>query len=123
MKLRPKKIKVAIPVEEPPKKKRKKQKNTLPPDKYEPMFEPVRVLVRDTETSKGPLKQYLETSVMRFDDDEAKPHVFVQMYQESDFYTGYLKGKSIYLPVESLADLIDMLDSIREECEERGIEE
>lgn len=122
MKLRPKKIKVAIPVEEP-KKKRKKQKNTLPPDKYEPMFEPVRVLVRDTETSKGPLKQYLETSVMRFDDDEAKPHVFVQMYQESDFYTGYLKGKSIYLPVESLTDLIDMLDSIREECEERGIEE
>lgn len=110
-----------------PKKKepRKKQENKLPPDEYRPMFEPTRILVRETPSHKDPskvVKQYLELSVKRFDDDEAQPHVWVQMYQESDFYTGYLKGKTVYLPLEMLYDFIDGLNDLSEECDKRGIE-
>ena len=112
-------------VVETPKKNTKKQGNTLPPDEYYPMFEPMRFLVRETVSHKDPtkvIKQYLEISVKRFDDDDALPHVWIQMYQESDFYTGYLKGKTVYLPVEALYDLIDNLNDLAEECYNRGIE-
>lgn len=102
-----------------------KKENTLPPDIYLPMFEPTRVLVRERKSSKDPskdVKQYLEISVKRFDDDEGLPFVWIQMYQESDFYTGYMKGKTVYLPLDMLYDLIDSLTDIGEECDSRGIE-
>lgn len=108
-----------------PNKKTKKQENKLPPDIYYPMFEPMRILIRETPSNKDctkMVKQYLELSVKRFDDDEALPFVWVQMYQESEFYTGYLKGKTIYLPLEMLYDFIDGLTEISEECDKRGIE-
>lgn len=104
---------------------KKKQENKLPPDEYKPMFEPTRFLVRETPSRKDPtkvVKQYIEISVKRFDDDEALPHVWLQMYQESEFYTGYLKGKSVNLPLEMLYDLIGNLNEISEECDKRGIE-
>lgn len=105
---------------------KKKQKNKLPPDEYKPMFEPTRFLVRETPSRKDPtkvVKQYIEISVKRFDDDdEALPHVWLQMYQESEFYTGYLKGKSVNLPLDMLYDLIGNLNDISEECDKRGIE-
>lgn len=103
----------------------KKQGNSLPPDEYRPMFQPTRILVRETPSHKDPtkvVKQYLELSVKRFDDDEASPHVWVQMYQESEFYTGYLKGKTVYLPLEMLYDFIDGLSDLSEECDKRHIE-
>lgn len=103
----------------------KKQENKLPPDEYRPMFEPIRILVRETPSNKDAtkmVKQYLELSVKRYDDDEALPFVWIQMYQESDFYTGYLKGKTIYLPLEMLYDLIDSLNDLSEECDRRHIE-
>lgn len=107
-------------------KKTKKQENKLPSDEYRPMFEPIRMLVKETPSHKDPtkvVKQYLELSVKRFDDDEALPHVWVQMYQESEFYTGYLKGKTVYLPLEMLYDLIDGLNDLSEECDKRHIEQ
>lgn len=111
---------------ETPKKARKKSENSLPSDEYKPMFEPMRMLVRETPSTKDPtkwVKQYLELSVKRYgDDDENAPMVYVQMYQESDFYTGYLKGKTIYLPLEMLYDLIDGLTELSEECDRRHIE-
>ena len=107
------------------KPKKKKQENTLPSDEYRPMFEPMRILVRETHSYKDPtmvVKQYLELSVKRYDDDEALPFVWVQMYQESEFYTGYLKGKTVYLPLEMLYDFIDGLNDISDECDKRHIE-
>lgn len=105
--------------------KKKKQENKLPPDEYRPMFEPTRMLVRETPSSKDPsslVRQYLELSVKRFgDDDENQPMVYVQMYQESEFYTGYLKGKTIYLPLEMLYDFIDGLNDLSEECDKHSI--
>lgn len=106
-------------------KKTQKKGNTLPPDEYKPMFEPMKILVRECPSYKDPtkmVKQYVELSVKRFDDDEAMPFVWVQMYQESDLYTGYLKGKSIYLPLEMLYDFIEGLNDISDECDKRHIE-
>lgn len=116
-------------VKETPKKESKKttekKGKTLPPDEYKPMFEPIRLLVRETPSHKDAtkiVKQYIELSVKRFDDDEALPFVWLQMYQESDFYTGYLKGKTVHLPLEMLYDLIEGLQEISEKCDELGIE-
>lgn len=105
---------------------RKKQENKLPSDEYKPMLPPTRFLVRETYSSKDPskvVKQYLELSVKRFGEDiENAPMVYVQMYQESEFYTGYLKGKTVYLPLEMIYDLIDSLSDLSEECDKLGIE-
>lgn len=111
--------------EEPVKKERKKSQNRLPADGYTPLLPPKRFLVRETRSYKdnSPMKQYIEISVKRIDDDkkdEAMPFVYIQMYQESNFYTGYLKGKSVYLPIEMLYDLIDTLSAVSDECEEKG---
>ena len=125
MKLKPViKKELKTQVQETPKKN--KRDNKLPPDEYLPMFPPTRFLVREMQSYKDPtrtVKQYLELSVKRFGEDEVNsPSVYIQMYQESDFYTGYLKGKSVNLPLEMLYDLIDNLNDLSEECEKRNIE-
>lgn len=126
MKLKPvikKELKQSVQAQD--KKPQKKQENKLPPDVYYPMFEPKRILVRETPSQKDPtkvVKQYLEISVKRYDDDEALPFVWVQMYQESDFYTGYLKGKTVYFPLEMLYDFLDTMNEVDEECDRRHIQ-
>lgn len=131
MKLKPiikKELKKPEMVSNTPKKTtpKKKQENKLPSDEYRPMFPPIRLLVRETRSHKDAtkvVKQYLELSVKRFGEDEVNaPMVYVQMYQESEFYTGYLKGKTIYLPLEFLYDFIDSLTEISEECDKRKIQ-
>lgn len=111
--------------EEPKKEKRKKKPNSLPPDTYKPMTKPIRFLVRETVSMKDPtekIRQYLELSVKRFgEDDENAPMVYIQMYQESERYTGYLKGKTVYLPLEMLYDLIDNLTDLSEDCDRNNI--
>lgn len=125
MKLKPTK-KLALNKPEPEETpKQSKKENKLPPDIYHPMFEPIRILVRESHSTKDPtkeVKQYLELSVKRFDDEEGLPFVWVQMYQESEFYTGYMKGKTVYLPLDMLYDFIDSLTDLSEECDKRGIE-
>lgn len=82
--------------------------------------------MRETRSYKDTtkvLKQYLELSVKRIDDDnkdEATPYVWIQMYQESEMYTGYLKGKTVYFPLEMLYDVIEGLNDISDECD-KGI--
>ena len=119
------KVVTETPKKETTKKTSAKKENKLPPDEYQPMFEPIRFLVRETPSHKDAtkiVKQYIELSVKRFDDDEALPFVWLQMYQESDFYTGYLKGKTVHLPLEMLYDLIDNLSELSEICDNLGIE-
>ena len=129
MKLKPvikKELKKPEQQEVTEKKPKQKKENTLPPDVYTPMFPPMRILVREKPSTTDPtkvVKQYLEVSVKRYEDDfENSPTVYVQMYQESDFYTGYLKGKTVYLPLEMLYDFIETLEDISEECDKRHIE-
>lgn len=123
MKLKPVKRKIETPAPEP-KQERKQKRESLPKDEYAPMFPPIRFLVREEPSRKDPtkvVKQYLELSVKRYDDDAAQPYVWITMYQESEFYTGYLKGKTIYLPLEMLYDLIDNLTELSDECDKRKI--
>lgn len=125
MKLKPTILGMKNTQKEEKPKQRKSQENKLPPDGYRPMFDPIRFLVKEAPTMKDPtkmVKQYIEISVKRFDDDEAMPFVWLQMYQESEFYTGYLKGKTVYLPLEALYELMEHLNEIDEECDRRGIE-
>lgn len=123
MKLKPVKRKIETPAPES-KQERKQKRESLPKDEYTPMFPPIRFLVREEPSKKDPtkvVKQYLELSVKRYDDDAAQPYVWCTMYQESEFYTGYLKGKTIYLPLEMLYDLIDNLTELGDECDKRNI--
>ena len=130
MKLKPikrKELKKSVEVQEEPKKATggKKTSNKLPKDGYTPMFPPVRILVREYPSAKDPtkrVKQYIEISVKRFDDDEAPACCYLQMYQESEFYTGYLKGKNVHFPIEMFTDVVEALNDVDEECEKRHIE-
>lgn len=122
MKLKP--VKKVVKTEEPKetRKTRKKGENTLPPDDYTPLFPPIRFLVRETPSRHGGVvKQYFELSVKRFDDDESPVCLWIQMYQESDFYTGYLKGKTVYLPLKSLNTMLEGIEDVFNEVDERGI--
>lgn len=128
MKLRPVKrteLKKSVTPQEEQPKKRKKKENKLPPDGYRPMFPPMRFLVREYPSFKNPEKinrDYIEMSVKRFDDDEAPACVFVQMYRESEAYTGYLKGKTVHFPISALGDVLENLESVSDKCEELNIE-
>lgn len=125
MKLRP--VKRNVPPPEPPKKKeRKKSQNTLPSDEYKPIYEPFRFLVSDRPSHKDPdsrVKHYLEVKVIRTNDEEGLPVCHVSTYQESEFYTGYLKGKSITLPVTEIASLVEALSDVEDQCERDGLME
>ena len=126
MKLKP--IKKKLVLEEPKKevkepKKKKSSGNKLPSDSYKPLLPPKRILVREfpqkNSTKMG--KLYVEISVKRYGEDlENAPEVYLQMYQESDFYTGYRKGGS-HFPLESLYDIIDLLSELSEGCDRHHI--
>lgn len=128
MKLRPVKrteLKKSVTPQEEQPKKREKKENKLPPDGYRPMFPPMRFLVREYPSFKNPEKinrDYIEMSVKRFDDDEAPACVFVQMYRESEAYTGYLKGKTVHFPISALGDVLENLESVSDKCGELNIE-
>lgn len=129
MKLRPVKrteLKKSVTPQEEQPKKREKKENKLPPDGYRPMFPPMRFLVREYPSFKNPEKinrDYIEMSVKRFDDDDEAPAcVFVQMYRESEAYTGYLKGKTVHFPISALGDVLENLESVSDKCEELNIE-
>ena len=126
MKLKP--IKKKLVVDEPKEevkepKKKKSSDNKLPSDSYKPLLPPKRILVREfpqkNTTNMG--KLYVEISVKRYGEDEVNaPEVYLQMYQETDFYTGYRKGGS-HFPLESLYDIMDLLSELSEECDEHNI--
>ena len=126
MKLKP--IKKKLVVDEPKEevkepKKKSSSVNKLPSDSYKPLLPPKRILVREfpqkNTTKMG--KLYVEISVKRYGEDEINaPEVYLQMYQETDFYTGYRKGGS-HFPLESLYDIIDLLTEVSEECDEHHI--
>lgn len=126
MKLKP--IKKKLVVDEPKEevkepKKKSSSGNKLPSDSYKPLLPPKRILVREfpqkNTTKMG--KLYVEISVKRYGEDEVNaPEVYLQMYQETDFYTGYRKGGS-HFPLESLYDIIDLLTEVSEECDEHHI--
>ena len=126
MKLKPKTKLKAVP-QEAPKTVTKKSKDKLSnySDEYKPLFAPKRFLVSEKPSLKDPskiTKQYLEISAKRFNDEDALPYVYIQGYQESEFYTGYQKGKCISFPLEMLYTVLEELEDFSEECDKHHIE-
>lgn len=108
-----------------PKPRKDGRDNKLPPDVYKPEFEPIRTLVTERPSNTDPTKQvrqYVEVSVKRFNDNDGLPYVWVNMYQEAPNYTGYLKGKCVHFPLEMLYDIMEVLQDIDSKCEELHIE-
>lgn len=105
-------------------KERKSHQNTLPSGEYKPLLPPVR-LQTNTYISiytEEEIKDHVEISVKRFgDDDENAPRIYMQMYRESERYTGFLKGKSISFPIKEIGNVKAALDFLSKEIQERGI--
>lgn len=100
----------------------KKKTNTLPPSGYPELITPVKFLVREFTSSIDEtkiIKQYVVISVKRFDDDESPVSCFLQLYQESDKYTGFLKGKSVHFPITALDSVIKELQGVSDVCKTR----
>lgn len=106
--------------EEAPKKTNTKTGPSLAdryPDEYKPLFPPQRLLVREYSSRNGsPIRQYIEVKIMRFDDDEGRVMCFLTMYQESEKYTGYMKGKSVHFPIDQFGSILECLQDFEEMC-------
>lgn len=91
-------------------------------DEYQPMCGGERVLVREYVGYNGKaVKDYLDFSIKRFDDDEARVMCFVSTYRESEKYTGFLKGKTVCFPIASFADVLEAMSTMDDRAE--GIRE
>ena len=108
MKLLKKPLKSGI---KPKEAKEEKSMNEKYPDTYKDEIEPVDFPI--DETRKFVL------SVKR-DGDYGLPHVDIRQYNTTDSYTGFTK-KGINFPIEYLVDLIDSLQEVLEECEQKNL--
>lgn len=103
--------------------KKSKKKNSLPPDEYEPIFEPVKIKVREYTSQKSGEKiiQSLVMKVMRNNYDDGRIYFYITMFQDSESYTGYMKGKTVYFPITKLDDTIGLMCEAIRKCEESGL--
>ena len=103
-------LKVATPAPEAkPKKEEKSHK--LPPDSYKDEIEPVELEVDETRKFVLSVKRGGEFGL---------PMCDVRQYQTTDLYTGFTK-KGINFPIELLPDLIELLQVVYDECEEKNL--
>ena len=99
-------------------KPEKISKNNLPSDDYEPIFEPVKVPLREYEGKNGdPVRQSLIMKIMRNKYDDGKVYFYATMWQDSESYTGFMKGKTILFPIGRLDDVIGYMCEVIRECE------
>ena len=96
--------------EEKPKKEEKKKRN-LPPDSYKDEITPVELEVDETRKFVLSVKRGGEFGL---------PMCDVRQFQTTELYTGFTK-KGINFPVELLPDLIELLQVVYEECEEKEL--
>lgn len=97
-------------------------------DEYQPeVVSEKKILVRDYKNTSGKVvKIYLVVKVQRFDKEDGDglglPYVFLQLYQESERYTGYLRGKSVHFPLEMMYEVLDLLTEVSDTCDKLKIE-
>lgn len=105
-------LKVATPAPEAkPKKEEKKKKKNLPSDTYKDEIDPIDLVVDETRKFVLSVKRGGEFGL---------PMCDVRQYQTTDLYTGFTK-KGINFPIELLPDLIELLQVVYEECEEKNL--
>ena len=102
-------------VAEEPKKSHKpeKEKKTskLPPDAYKDEIEPIDLEVDETRKFVLSVKRGGEFGL---------PMCDIRQFQTTEIYTGFTK-KGINFPVELLPDLIELLQVVYGECEEKKL--
>ena len=94
-------------------------------DQYRPLTESSKFQTRQFETVNGsPCRDHLEVSVKRLggNDEENPVCVFLQMWKESERYTGPAKGRTVYFPVEHIDEFVEALLKQKEQCEKQGLE-
>ena len=115
-----------IQTEDTVQKRKPKEKSGLSKysDEYRPLTDSVKFVTRQFETVHGsPCRDHLEVSVKRLggNDEENPVCVFLQMFKESERYTGPAKGRTVYFPVEHIGEVIRALQSQLEQCGEQGL--
>ena len=101
---------VAETAERAPAKPR--ERNTLPPDAYEPLVGAIAVPYVDEH---GTPKEVRVTASLA--GDYGLPYVQLLQYIDGAGYRGYAKGKAASFPIEVLDDVIDALEGVRSELE------
>ena len=92
-------------------KTEEKKFNKLPPDAYKDEIEPIDLVVDDTRKFVLSVKRGGEFGL---------PMCDVRQYQTTELYTGFTK-KGLNFPVELLPDLIELLQVVYGECEEKEL--
>ena len=109
-------ISVPVPVTETPPRRRvpikKREKNTLPPDTYEPLVNKIAVPYADEH---GTSKEVHITATLT--GDLGLPYVQILQFIDGVAYKGYAKGKTTMFPIGVLDDVIDALEGVRAELE------
>ena len=95
----------------PEKKETPKKSNKLPSDAYKDEIEPIDLEVDETRKFVLSVKRGGEFGL---------PMCDVRQYQTTELYTGFTK-KGINFPIELLPDLIELLQVVYGECEEKGL--
>ena len=106
-------LKAETPAPKPEKteKKEKKSKKDLPADVYKDEIEPIELEVDETRKFVLSVKRGGEFGL---------PMCDVRQYQTTELYTGFTK-KGINFPIELLPDLIELLQVVYGECEEKKL--
>lgn len=105
-------LKTAAKVPEKSQKEEKKSsKSKLPPDAYKDEITPIELEVDDTRKFVLSVKRGGEYGL---------PMCDVRQFQTTELYTGYTK-KGINFPIELLPDLIELLQKVYNESEEKGL--
>ena len=103
-------LKVVETTPEKPKKE-EVQKRKLPADTYKDEITPIDLEVDETRKFVISVKRGGEFGL---------PMCDVRQYQTTDLYTGFTK-KGINFPIELLPDLIELLQVVYDECEEKSL--
>ena len=87
------------------------KKEKMPPDTYQDIIPAKSMFIDENRTFVISVKRAGELGL---------PCVDIRQYQTTEAYTGYTK-KGVNFPTELLPELIEMLNSVNDECEKKGV--
>ena len=94
-----------------PKEEKKEKKKNLPADVYKDEIDPIDLEIDETRKFIISVKRGGEFGL---------PMCDVRQYQTTELYTGFTK-KGVNFPIELLPDLIELLQVVYGECEEKKL--
>lgn len=97
--------------QKPSKEEKKSAKKKMPSDEYKDLLEPIEMPVDESRKFVLSVKRGGEFGL---------PMIDVRQYQMTEMYTGFTK-KGINFPINLIPDLIDSLQKMYEECEDKSL--